>query len=136
MMAAMIFVNLAVRDVAKSRAFYQALGFEINEQFSNDEAACVVLSESIYVMILARPFFQTFTKLPLGAADATICAIYALSCADRAGVDQMMRAALAAGGTEPMPARDLGFMYNRMFADLDGHVFEPMWMDPAMVQAG
>lgn len=129
----MIFVNLLVADVAKSRAFYQALGFTINEQFSNEQAACVVLSDTIYVMILEGPFFQTFTALPLGAPDKSVSAIYALSCADRAGVDAMMAAALAAGGTEPMPGRDLGFMYNRMFADLDGHVFEPMWMDPAAV---
>lgn len=128
-----IFVNLLVKDVAKSRAFYEALGFVINAQFSNQDAACVVLSDSIYVMILARPFFQTFTNQPLGAPDKSISAIYALSCADRAAVDAMMTAALKAGGTEPMPARDLGFMYNRMFADLDGHVFEPMWMDPAAV---
>jgi uncharacterized protein len=134
-MGKMIFLNLAVADVAKSRAFYEALGFSINAQFSNDDAACVVLSDNIYVMILVRPFFQTFTEQPLGAPAETISAIYALSCDDRAGVDQMMQAALAAGGTEPMPARDLGFMYNRMFADLDGHVFEPMWMDPAAVQS-
>jgi predicted lactoylglutathione lyase len=129
----MIFVNLVVADVAKSRAFYEALGLRINEQFSNEQAACVVLSETIYVMILERPFFQTFTALPIGAPAQSVSAIYALACADRAGVDAMMTAALAAGGTEPMPGRDMGFMYNRMFADLDGHVFEPMWMDSAAV---
>lgn len=128
-----IFVNLVVADVAKSRAFYEALGFTINEQFSNQDAACVVMSDSIYVMILARPFFQTFTNHPLGEPLKSVSAIYALSCADRAGVDVMMAAALRAGGTEPMPPRDIGFMYNRMFADLDGHVFEPMWMDMAAV---
>lgn len=132
----MIFVNLVVADVAKSRAFYEALGFAINEQFSNDDAACVVLSETIYVMILARPFFKTFINQPLGAPDKSVSAIYALSCADRAAVDRMMEAALGAGGSEPMPGRDLGFMYNRMFADLDGHVFEPMWMDAAAVNQG
>lgn len=128
-----IFVNLVVADVAKSRTFYEALGFAINEQFSNQDAACVVMSDSIYLMILARPFFQTFTNQPLGEPLKSVSAIYALSCADRAGVDVMMAAALQAGGTEPMPARDMGFMYNRMFADLDGHVFEPMWMDMAAV---
>jgi predicted lactoylglutathione lyase len=132
----MIFVNLVVADVVKSRAFYEALGFDIKEQFSNEDAACVVLSESIYIMILARPFFQTFTNQPIGEPDKSISAIYALGCADRAAVDSMMAVALAAGGSEPMPARDLGFMYNRMFADLDGHVFEPFWMDPAAVNGG
>lgn len=132
-MGQMIFVNLAVADVARSRAFYQALGFTINAQFSSDQAACVVLSDAIFVMVLEKPFFQTFTELPMGSPSTSISALYALSCADRGAVDAMMAAALAAGGTEPMPARDMGFMYNRMFADPDGHVFEPFWMDPAAV---
>ncbi len=132
-MSQMIFVNLAVQDVAKSRLFYQALGFTINEAFSNADAACVVVSETIYVMILQRDTFQTFTALPVGQPAQTVSALYAMPCTDRAAVDAMMVAALAAGGTEPTPARDLGFMYNRMFADLDGHVFEPFWMDPAAI---
>ena len=129
-MGKMIFVNLAVADVAKSRAFYEALGFTINAQFSNDDAACVVLSDNIYVMILARPFFQTFTEQPLGAPAETISAIYALSCDHRAGVDQMNAAALALGGAEIHGAEDLGHMYSRAFADPDGHGFGIMWIDP------
>lgn len=127
----MIFVNLAVADVAKSRLFYQALGYSINEAFSNAEGACVVLSEAIYVMILQRDKFQSFTNRPLGEPAQSASALYALSCDDRAGVDAMADHALAAGGSEMSEARDLGFMYSRMFADLDGHVFEPFWMDPA-----
>ena len=129
-MARMIFVNLPVADVARSRAFYAALGFSINERFSNDEAVCIVVAENIHVMALARPFFRTFTRMPLADATRQIGALYALSCESRDAVDAITAAALAAGGTEPTPARDMGFLYNRTFADPDGHTWEPMWMDP------
>lgn len=130
-MTRMIFVNLPVADVAKSRVFYQALGFTINESFSDENAACVVISPQIYVMILRRDYFQTFCALPVGAPAVAVSQLCALSCESRAAVDAMTAAALAAGGGEPVAARDLGFMYNRSFTDLDGHVFEPFWMDPA-----
>jgi predicted lactoylglutathione lyase len=130
-MSRIIFVNLPVSDVAKSRLFYQALGFTINEAFSDERAACVVISPQIYVMILHRDYFQTFTALPVGAPSAAVSALCALSCESRAEVDAMTKAALSAGGGEPVAPRDLGFMYNRSFTDLDGHVFEPFWMDPA-----
>ena len=130
-MSRMIFVNLPVADVAKSRVFYQALGFTINEAFSNADGACVVISLQIYVMILQRDFFKTFTALPVGDASAAVSSLCALSCEGRGDVDAMMSAALAAGGGEPVPARDWGFMYNRSFTDLDGHMFEPFWMDSA-----
>jgi predicted lactoylglutathione lyase len=128
-----IFVNLPVADVAKSRLFYQALGLSINEQFSSEDAACVVVSDQIFVMILRRDFFKTFTALPLGEPAQNVSSLFALSCDGREVVDSMTNAALAAGGSEPMPARDLGFMYNRVFSDLDGHLFEPFWMDPTAV---
>jgi uncharacterized protein len=130
-MSRMIFVNLPVADVSKSRLFYQALGYSINEAFSDEKAACIVISDQIYLMILQRDYFKTFTALPVGAPSQSVSALFALSCDSRADVDAMMQAALAAGGGEPVAARDLGFMYNRSFADLDGHVFEPFWMDPA-----
>lgn len=130
-MSRMIFVNLPVADVAKSRVFYQTLGFTINEQFSNADAACVVLSDQIFIMILQRDYFKTFVSLPVGAPNSAVSQLCALSCEGWGEVDAMMSAALAAGGDEPVPARDLGFMYNRTFTDLDGHVFEPFWMDPA-----
>ena len=130
-MSGMIFVNLPVADVARSRVFYQALGFSINEAFSNADGACVVISPQIYVMILQRDFFKTFTALPVGEPSAAVSSLFALSCEGRGEVDAMMSAALAAGGGEPVPARDLSFMYNRSFTDLDGHMFEPFWMDPA-----
>ena len=130
-MSRMIFINLPVADVAKSRVFYQALGFSINEQFSDEKAACVVISPQIFVMILRRDYFATFTARPVGDASASVTSLCALSCDSRDEVDAMMQAAISAGGGEPVAARDLGFMYNRSFTDLDGHVFEPFWMDPA-----
>jgi predicted lactoylglutathione lyase len=130
-MSRMIFVNLPVADVAKSRVFYQALGFTINEAFSNADGACVVISPQIYVMILQRDFFKSFTALPVGELGVTVSSLFALSCESRGDVDAMMSAALAAGGGEPVPTRDLGFMYNRSFTDIDGHMFEPFWMDSA-----
>lgn len=130
-MRGQIFVNLPVADVAKSRHFYQALGFSINEQFSNQDAACVVVSDQIYIMILQRDYFQTFTALPVGAPAQSVSSLFALSCDQRGAVDAITTAALAAGGGEPMPVRDLGFIYSRAFTELDGQVFEPFWMDPA-----
>ena len=130
-MSSMIFVNLPVADVARSRVFYQALSFSINEAFSNADGACVVISPQIYVMILQRDFFKSFTALPVGELGVTVSSLFALSCESRGDVDAMMSAALAAGGGEPVPARDLGFIYNRSFTDIDGHMFEPFWMDSA-----
>ena len=132
-MTRMIFVNLPVTDVARSRRFHEALGFTINEQFSDAGAACVVVSETIYLMVLSRPVFQGFSALPVADPAQVTAALIALTCDSREAVDAMASAALAAGGSEPRPAQDHGFMYNRAFADPDGNVFEAVWMDPAAV---
>ncbi len=132
-MARSIFVNLPVTDVARSRAFYEAIGFTINEHFSNDDAACVVISDTIHVMVLRHAFYATFTDLPIPDPKTQSAALYCISCDSREAVDAMTAAALAAGGGEPSPSRDMGFMYNRTFTDPDGHAWEPMWMDPAAV---
>ncbi len=132
-MTRMIFVNLPVADVATSRLFYEALGFRINEKFSNDTAACVVVSDTIYLMILQHAVFQGFATLPMADTGKTTAALIALACEDRAAVDVMTEAALAHGGREPKAANDHGFMYTRTFHDPDGNVFEPFWMDPAAV---
>ena len=123
-----IFLNLACNDLPRSKAFFAALGFSFNPQFSNDQGACMVVSESICVMLLARPFFQTFTKKPV--ADATACteALICLSCDSREEVDDLVARALAAGGRAPMPAQDHGFMYGHGFEDLDGHQWELAFM--------
>lgn len=102
-MSGMIFVNLPVADVARSQVFYQALGFSINEAFSNADGACVVISPQIYVMILQRDFFRTFTALPVSEPSAAVSSLFALSCEGRGEVNAMMGAALASGGGEPVP---------------------------------
>lgn len=129
----MIFVNLPITDIARTRAFYTALGFTINEQFSDADSACVVISETIYLMVLNHAKYSQFTNLPIEDAAKSSSKLLALSLADRDAVDQMMTAVLANGGSETREPMDLGFMYNRAFADPDGHVWEPFWMDPAQV---
>ena len=133
-MPQMIFVNSPVTDVARSRTFYEALGYTINEKFSDPTAACVVLSETIYFMILNHERFKGFATKPLADPATTTAVMIALSKDDRAGVDAMAEAAVKAGGTEPKPAQDLGFMYSRTLHDPDGNVLEAFWMDPAAAQ--
>ena len=134
-MPQMIFVNIPVTDVARSRKFFEALGYKINEQFSDPTAACVVVSDAIYFMILNHERFQGFATKPLADPATTTAVMIALSQDSRAAVDMITEAALKAGGSEPKPAQDMGFMYNRTFHDPDGNVFEPMWMAPTAVQS-
>lgn len=132
----MIFVNLPVVNLKRSRTFYEGLGFGINEQFSDDTGACVVISPTIYVMLLTHGKYRQFTSLPIGDARKSSSHLLALSQAARDAVDALVSNALRAGGSEVRPAQDLGFMYSRFVADPDGHVWEPFWMDPAAVQGG
>lgn len=124
-----IFVNLPVKNVAASRAFFEAIGATINEQFSNEQAACVVFTDKIYAMILAHDFFSTFTPLPIADATSATEVLTCLMVESRIRVDDIVDKALAAGGTEPRAKQDLGFMYSRAFADLDGHMWEIGHMD-------
>ena len=124
-----IFVNLPVADLPKSKAFFEALGLTINPQFTNEQAACVVISESIYAMLLVKDFFKGFTTKPIADAKTTTEALVCLSCESRAEVDAVVAKALAAGGTAPRPPQDHGFMYGHGFEDLDGHIWELMYMD-------
>jgi uncharacterized protein len=133
-MPRMIFVNLPVTDVARARAFHQALGHSINEQFSDATGACVVVSDSIYIMVLSREKFAGFATLPVVDPKAMTGVMVALSLDSRTTVDAFCTAALGAGGSEPKPAADHGFMYQRTIADPDGNVFEPFWMDAGAVQ--
>jgi len=128
-MTQQIFLNLPVSNLERSKTFYQALGFRLEPRFTNDRAACVVISDAIYVMILDYDTFQGFATLPRADTARTTAALIALSREDRAGVDAITAAALAAGGREPNPVSDLGFMYSRTFHDPDGNVFEAFWMD-------
>ena len=133
-MPQMIFVNFPVSDVARSRKFYEALGYTINEQFSDETAASVVVSDTIYFMILNHERFQGFATKPMANPATSTGVILALSQDSRAAVDAITEAAIEAGGSESKPAQDMGFMYLRTFQDPDGNVFEPFWMDPGAVQ--
>lgn len=125
----MIFVNLPVRDLEKSKTFFAALGYTFNPQFTNESAACMVISDSIFVMLLVEAFFKGFTTKPLSDAHQQTEVITCLSADSRKAVDGLVDKALAAGASEPMPARDYGFMYQRGFQDLDGHLWEIAYMD-------
>ena len=134
-MSRMIFVNLPVADLAKSIAFYEALGFTNNPQFTDDTAACMVLTDSIYVMLLTHEKFAQFTPRAIADAHSTAQMSLALSCEDRDGVDRIAEAALGAGGREAHEPEDLGFMYSRAFWDPDGHGWGPFFMDRAGFEA-
>lgn len=129
-MSKQIFVNLPVRDLAKARAFYEAVGFVNNPQFSDDTAACMVLSDAIYVMLLTHAKWATFTSKPIVDATRSSEVMLALSCDDKASVDTLTRTAGATGGKADVnPKQDLGFMYGRSFEDPDGHIWEVFYMD-------
>ncbi len=132
-MTKMIFVNLPVTDLPKSMAFYAALGFTNNPHFSDDTAACMVWSDAIHVMILTHEKWKSFTDRPIpstGSSEVMLC----VSCDDRDAVNAFVEAGAAHGGTADLhPPQDHGFMYQRTIVDPDGHVWEPMWMDPAAV---
>ena len=128
-MPRMIFVNLPVADLDASVAFYTALGFSKNPQFSDDTGACMVWSEAINVMLLTHAKWRTFTDRPIPPKTSSEVML-ALSCDSREAVDAMNVAAEASGGRADInPVQDLGFMYNRNLADPDGHVWEAFWMD-------
>ncbi|MDN7183413.1 VOC family protein [Caballeronia sp. SEWSISQ10-4 2] len=125
-----IFLNLAVEDLQKSRAFFGELGFSFNPKFSNDQAACMVISEHIYAMLLVKPFFQTFTTKTIIDPTQQVEAITCLSCESRPEVDDIVAKAVRAGGKTPRPPQDYGFMYSHGFDDVDGHTWEFVYMDP------
>lgn len=129
-----IFVNLPVRDLDRTKEFFAELGFEFNAQFTNEQAACMIISEHAFVMLLVEPFFKSFTEKSVCDATEQTEAINALSCSSRAEVDEITKKALAAGAKPAQPPQDHGFMYSQSFYDLDGHHWEFVWMDPAAIQ--
>ncbi|MEI4485830.1 VOC family protein [Frigidibacter sp. MR17.14] len=133
-MTQMIFVNLPVTDLPRARAFYEGIGFTINPQFSDDTAACVVVSETIFLMILTHEKFAGFSPRPLADPSKGCAVLTCLSRDSRAAVDAITEAAIAAGGTDNDKVQDYGFMYGRSFSDPDGNVFEVMWMDLAAAE--
>jgi predicted lactoylglutathione lyase/uncharacterized protein YndB with AHSA1/START domain len=129
-----LFVNVAVRDLKASMDFFSRLGFEFNPQFTDDKAACMIVSEEAFVMLLTEPFFKTFTKRGVCDTSKATEGLFALSCSSRAEVDAMVAEAIAGGGEAATDPVDHGFMYFRSFYDLDGHQWEVIWMDPKAVQ--
>ena len=125
-----LFVNLPVRDLKKSMDFFSTLGFRFNPKFTDENAACMIVSDESFVMLLTRPYFKTFTKREPCDTTTHSEGLFALTCASREEVDDMVRKALAAGGQRAMEPQDHGSMYVSPFYDLDGHHWEAFWMDP------
>jgi len=132
----LLFVNLPVADVERSTAFFAALGFSFNPTMTDETAACMLVGEHAYVMLLSREKFAQFAKLPIADPTTHTLALYCFSVSSREEVDAVSAAALAAGGREADDAEDYGYMYSRSFYDLDGHGWQVMWMDPAALEQG
>lgn len=125
-----IFINLCVKDLPKAKDFFSKLGFTFNPQFSNDLGACMVVSEHIFVMLLTEEHFKSFTPKPICDATKSTEVLLCLSCESRTEVDDTVRNAVSAGGTIHKEAQDHGFMYGHGFTDLDGHIWELIYMVP------
>ncbi len=132
----LLFLNLPVADLAASRQFFVGLGFEFDERFCDEGAACMVISDRAYVMLLQRERFAEFVRGPVADAGAATALTVTVSAEDRAAVDAFAAAALAAGASPAKEPQDYGFMYQRSFHDLDGHLWEALWMDPVAVENG
>jgi uncharacterized protein len=132
-MATQIFVNLPVKDLGKSKEFFAKLGFSFNPQFNDDKAACLIIGENIFAMLLTEPFFKTFTKKEIADAKKTTEALIAIDAESREKVDDIVKKAVEAGGSVYRDADDHGWMYGHSFADLDGHQWEILYMDKSAV---
>ena len=135
-MSTMIFVNLPVTDLDRSKAFYEGLGWSINPLFTDENAACVVVSDTIALMILRRDYFQTFTTKQVADTSTTAQTLIALSQPSREAVAEIAAKALAAGGSEAREAQDYGFMVQHAVEDPDGNILEFMWMEPKAAEQG
>lgn len=134
-MTTQIFVNLPVKDLKKSKAFFERLGYGFNAQYTNDDAACLVISDKIFAMLLTEPFFKTFTKKSLVDASKSTEVILALAVESKAEVDELVDKALKAGAGKSNDAQDYGWMYTKSFQDPDGHLWEVFYSDPAGPQS-
>ena len=128
-----IFVNLAVKDLNKAMEFFSKLGFRFNPQFTDETAACMVISDDIFAMLLTEAKFREFTKKEIADATKTTEVLTCLSTDSKAKVNDIVDTALKEGATEAREPMDYGFMYGRSFNDLDGHIWEIIWMDPSHV---
>ena len=126
-------IMVGTNDIERSKRFYSAMGYAFNPQFSNEQALSMIISDDIYAMLLVESFFQTFTPRPISNAHEATEVLTCLSCESREEVDALVAKALAAGGRAPNEHKDYGFMYYHGFEDLDGHVWELMYMDPNAV---
>ena len=135
-MATQIFVNLPVKDLPRSVAFFTSLGFKFNPEFTDENATCMIVGENIFVMLLVEGFFKTFTKKEICDATKSTEVLVCLSCESRAEVDELVAKAVAAGATTPNDAKDYGFMYQHGFQDLDGHLWELVSMEPGAESQG
>ncbi len=129
-----IFVNLPIVDMARSRAFFTALGYTFNPDFSNEKGAALVLGENLYAMLLVRDFFATFIDRPVTDPQVSTGVLVCLSCESRVQIDSLVARAVAAGAATPRPAQDHGFMYQHSFEDLDGHIWELVHMSGVPTQ--
>ena len=134
-MSKLIFVNLPVADLPAAKAFYEAIGATNNPMFTDETAACMVFTDVIHVMLLTHEKFAQFTPKRIADAKESSEVLICISADSREEVDDITDKALAAGGREPREKQDHGFMYGRSFEDLDGHIWEPMWMDMAAATA-
>lgn len=132
-MVQQIFVNLPVKDLNKTKEFFAHLGFTFNEQFTNEAAACMILGDNIYAMLLVEPFFQSFLNKAVGDPAKSAQVINALAVGSRAEVDVLVDKAMEAGGTFTKEPADHGWMYGRSFADINGHQWEIMYMDESAI---
>ncbi len=135
-MISKIFVNLPVKDLGNSMAFFKAVGFSFNPQFTDKTAACMVMSDDIYAMLLTHDKVKEFTKKPIADARKTTELLTALAVESKAKVNELADKAIKAGGTEAYAPKDYGFMFARSFEDPDGHIWEVFWMDPTQGQNG
>ncbi|CAM5607019.1 VOC family protein [Streptomyces hirsutus] len=130
----MIFVNLAANDLDASKKFFTALGYELDEQFSDENTASVVIGDTVVVMLHTKQRYAEFTKKEIADSTRTSEVLLALSSESREKVDELVEKALAAGGSVSGETQDQGFMYGRAFDDLDGHTWEVVWMDPSALE--
>ena len=131
-----IYVNLAVDDLERSKAFFNTIGFSFEPQFTNEQAACLILGDNLYAMLLVKDLFKSFTRKALCNPKESTEALVGLSCESRGEVDALVARAIAAGGSAPRAPQDYGFLYGHGFEDLDGHIWELIYMDPTAQAAG
>jgi uncharacterized protein len=131
-----IFVNLPVKDLNKAVDFFTKLGFKFNPQFTDENATCMIVGDDIFVMLLVEKFFKTFTKKEISDTSKNTEVIVALSVEGRENVDQMINKAIEAGGRESREPQDHGWMYGRSFEDIDGHLWEIIYMDERTIKNG